>query len=149
MDEKIETPDASEMAKMLRVSLGPEEEWDDAAVELVLELHGIDPGTAPSRLAQTITRIIQKRKNSGEEIPPTLGNILSRLTSESEIEDNQAVEARRWIDEMFTPGTMLPIAASNRVLQAFRRGMGDISENDEMILDNLSSELQSDDTKDV
>jgi hypothetical protein len=148
MAEKIEMPDPSEMAKVLRASLGPEEEWDDAAVELVLELHGIDPGTAPSRLAQTITRIIQKRKNSGEEIPPTLGNVLSRLTSESEIEDSQAVEARRWIDEMFTPG-MLPITASNRVLQAFRKGMGDLSENDEMILDTLSSELKSEDPKDV
>ncbi|HBB95571.1 MAG TPA: hypothetical protein DC054_09280 [Blastocatellia bacterium] len=149
MAEKIEMPDPNEMAKVLRVSLGPEEEWDDAAVELVLELHGIDPGTAPSRLAQTITRIIQKRKNSGEEIPPTLGKVLSRLTSESEIEDTQAVEARRGIDEMFAPGTMGPSAASNRVLQAFRKGMGDLSENDEMILDTLSSELQSDDTKDV
>ncbi len=71
-------PHQRQLAKLLHV-LGPEEDWDDAAAALVLELHGIDPAQSEVRLRRLVDRIIQEKTDRGEEVLESLRELQSRL----------------------------------------------------------------------
>jgi len=67
------------LAKVLRILLGPEEEWDDAAAELALELHGIDSSGAKLRLKRLVDKLIREKTERGENILPSLLELQSHL----------------------------------------------------------------------
>lgn len=67
-----------QLSKLLRL-LGPEEDWDDAAAELGLELHGIDPAESEVRLRRLVDKIIHEKTDRGEEILESLLELQSRL----------------------------------------------------------------------
>lgn len=71
-EEQIPPPDELELAKLLQASLGPEGDWDEAAVELILDLHGMNSKNPTGRLKRTIDNIVSKKRDSGEHIPESL-----------------------------------------------------------------------------
>jgi hypothetical protein len=77
--KQIGQPDEWELAKLLRASLGPEEDWDDAAVELVLDLCGINPEDSTERLKRAIDNVIMKKRDHDEHIPDTLLRLQQKL----------------------------------------------------------------------
>lgn len=141
---EIETPTPRQMAKIVKELLGPEEEWDDAAAEFVLRLHGIDPSRAPARVSELIQREIDTRTERGEEIPSTFVEVLSKFTSESELKEGPP-EAKGWMEEMFIIGKVPIHSAAAQVHPAFHRRKKKLSKNDEKIIKELSDELIADD----
>lgn len=79
MSNEREIPSERQLANILRVVLGPPEDWDEADADYVLEVYEIDPAEAPSRLAQLIRREIESRAQSGEELPAGLNDLHSKL----------------------------------------------------------------------
>jgi hypothetical protein len=75
----IPQPNERQLAKLLALVLGPEEDWDDAAAALVLELHGIDPAQSEVRLRRLVDKIIREKTERGEEILESLRELQSRL----------------------------------------------------------------------
>lgn len=67
-----------QLSKLLRL-LGPEEDWDDAAAELVLRLHGINPAESEERLRRLVDQIILEKTDRGEEVLESLQVLQSRL----------------------------------------------------------------------
>jgi hypothetical protein len=143
MTEEKETPNSRELAELLHV-LGPEEDWDDTATALVLELHGIDSDEAPSRLAKLIDREIESRRERGEEVPPGFEEVRSRLASDSKGKEGVR-RAKDQIEEMFIGGKVPIDSASSQVHKTFHRRTKKLSEKDEEILKELSDELMADD----
>jgi len=143
MTNEKEKPTPRQLAKVLRIMLGPEEEWDDAAAELVLEVHGLDSSEAPVRLANLIEREINSRKERGEEIPSGFGEVLSRLRGAHEVTAGSR-EAKDRIEQMFIVGKVPVNSASTPLSQAFHRRTRKLMEEDEEILNELASELMSD-----
>lgn len=141
---EIETPTPRQMAKIVKELLGPEEEWDDAAAEFVLRLHGIDPSRASTRVSELIQREIETRTQRGEEIPSSLVEVLSKFTSDSEVKEG-ALEAKGRMEAMFIIGNVPVDSASADVHRTFHRRTKKLSENDEKILRELSDELIADD----
>ncbi|HBB95569.1 MAG TPA: hypothetical protein DC054_09270 [Blastocatellia bacterium] len=78
-EEQIPQPDERELAKLLQASLGPEDDWDEDAVELILDLHGINSKNPTGRLKRTIDNIVLKKRDSGEHIPESLLNLQQKL----------------------------------------------------------------------
>jgi hypothetical protein len=78
-EETISQPSKSQIAKLVKSLLGPEEEWDDAAAEFVLTLHGIDPGESKARLGGLVDKIIREKTDRGEEVLESLRELQSRL----------------------------------------------------------------------
>jgi hypothetical protein len=142
MTEEKANPNSRELAKLLHV-LGPEEDWDDNAAALVLELHGIDSDEAPARLAKLIDREIESRRERGEEVPPGFEEVRSRLASESKGKEGVR-KAKGHIEEMFIIGKLPIDSASIQVQQRFHRRRKKLSEKDEEILKELSAELVAD-----
>ena len=87
MAEKTEIPDQEQRAKLFRKLLGPEEEWDDAAVEIMLELYGIDPTEVDNDLRERLEREVAERRGRGEEVPQAMLNALANPPSTSKSED--------------------------------------------------------------
>lgn len=143
MTEEKETPNSPELAKLLQV-LGPEEDWDDTAAALVLELHGIDSDEAPSRLAKLIDKEIESRRERGEEIPPGFEEVRSRLASDSKGKEGVR-QAKDHIEETFIIGKVPIDSASTQVQPRFHRRRKKLPETDEEILKDLSAELMADD----
>ncbi len=142
MTDEKENPNSGELAKLLHV-LGPEEDWDDTAAALVLELHGIDSDEVPSRLAKLIDREIDGRRERGEEVPQSFEEVRSRLASNSK-ETEGVRKAKGHIEEMFIIGKHPIDSASTQVQQRFHRRRKKLSEKDEEILKKLSAELVAD-----
>src|SRR5712671_4122165 len=101
MSKDVEKPSEQQLANILRIVLGPPEDWDEADADFVLEVNGIDPAEAPSRLAQLIQREIESRTQTGEELPAGLSDWHARLIKKMEMKDVPFLEAKRRIKEMF------------------------------------------------
>jgi 3'-phosphoadenosine 5'-phosphosulfate (PAPS) 3'-phosphatase len=65
-----------QLADLVSRLLGPEEEWDDAAAEFVLEVYGIDPTTAGSYVKKMLENIIRQKQEQGERPSQMLLDIL-------------------------------------------------------------------------
>jgi hypothetical protein len=96
MSKEREIPSERQLANILRIVLGPPEDWDEADADFVLEVNGIDPAEAPSRLAQLIQREVESRTQTGEELPAGLSDLYSRLIKKIEVKDGPLLEAKRW-----------------------------------------------------
>lgn len=78
MTKKSKPQPDPQLAKLLR-SLGPEEDWDETAAELVLELHGINPAESEERLRRLVDKIILEKTDRGEGVLESLRELQSRL----------------------------------------------------------------------
>jgi hypothetical protein len=67
------------LAKIVRIILGPEEEWDDTAVSLVLELRGLDSSKSELRFKTMVDKIINEKRTQGKEIKDSLLKVQSLL----------------------------------------------------------------------
>lgn len=139
MTEEKQKPNSRELAELLH-ALGPEDEWDDTAAALVLELHGIDSDEAPSRLAKLIDKEIESRRERGEEIPANFEEVRARLAKDSKAKEG-VHQAKGHIEEIFIVGKVPIASASTQVQQRFHRRRKKLSEKDEEILKALSAEL--------
>lgn len=142
MSNEIQQPDPRRLAKLLRIMLGPEEQWDDAATDLALELRGIDSDEAPVRLVKLIEREISSRTERGEAVPTNLSEVLLNLRSQYKISEGLG-EAKDRIEEMFIVGKVALDSSSNEVSQSNRQGLRKLSKYDQNILKELAAELTS------
>jgi hypothetical protein len=83
MPERRELPDSEQLTKLFRMLLGPEDEWDDASAEIVLEMHGIDPATADDALRERLEREVAERRGRGEDIPQAMLDALASFASKT------------------------------------------------------------------
>lgn len=72
-------PNARSLAKLLRILLGPEEDWDSDKVEIALELHGLDSSQPVLRLKRMVDKIITEKTAQGEEVRAPLLEVQSLL----------------------------------------------------------------------
>ncbi len=72
-------PNVRSLAKILRIVLGPEEEWDDTAVSLALELRGLNRSKSELRLKTMVDKIINEKRTQGKEIKASLLKVQSLL----------------------------------------------------------------------
>ena len=80
MPERTELPDAEQLSKLFRLLLGPEDEWDEADAEIVLELHGVDPASLDDGLRKRLEREVEERRARGEDVPSDLLDVLAKLS---------------------------------------------------------------------
>lgn len=78
-EDTTRSPNVRSLAKILRILLGPEEEWDDNAVSLALELRGLDSSESELRLKNMVDKIIAEKTTQGEEIKASLLTVHSLL----------------------------------------------------------------------
>jgi hypothetical protein len=78
MAERTELPDAERLEELFRLLLGPEEERDEAAAEVMLEMHGIDPASADEGFRRRLEREVAERRGRGEEVPQAILDALAR-----------------------------------------------------------------------
>jgi len=147
MSKDVEKPSEQQLANILRIVLGPPEDWDEADADFVLEVNGIDPAEAPSRLAQLIQREIESRTQTGEELPAGLSDWHARLIKKMEMKDVPFLEAKRRIKEMFAAAGSLLDLAPNRVIHVHGRRVKKLTEDDKKILKELAAELLNEDKK--
>lgn len=127
----------SQLANLVKLILGPPEEWDESDSELFLMANGIDPLDAPVRLAKLIEREIESLRQRGEEAPKAWIDLQRRLLKKAEA--NQPMrEATARIQNVFV---ITEPTTSNRLVHVFGRRIKKLSENDKKILQELSSEL--------
>jgi hypothetical protein len=144
MSKEREIPSERQLANILRVVLGPPEHWDEADADYVLEMYGIDPAEAPSRLAQLIQREIDSRTQTGEEVPAGLSALHSKLIKEGEVKEGTLLEAKRRIKELFSAKKFLDIGP-HRVIHVHGRRVKELTEDDKKILQELADELRDED----
>jgi hypothetical protein len=144
MSNEIQQPDPRRLAKLLRIMLGPDEQWDDAATHLALELRGIDSEGAPLRLVKLIEREIRSRTERGEAVSANLSEALLKLRSQYKMREPGEANVR--IEEMFIVGKVALDSSSDRVSQNFRKGKTKLSKHDQNILDELALELSAEDS---
>jgi hypothetical protein len=142
MTEEKAKPNLRELAELLRV-LGPEDDWDDTAAALVLELRGIDSDEAPARLAKLIDREIESRRERGEDVPVDFEEVRAKLASDSKNKEGLR-KAKGHIEEMFIIGKVPIDSTAAQVQQSFHRRRKKLSEKDEEILKELSADLLAD-----
>ena len=87
MGERTDLPDSDQLAKLLRMLIGPEDEWDEASVEFVLELQGIDPAAVKDDFREMLEREVEGRKAKGEDVPQAMLNALASLRRKSNADD--------------------------------------------------------------
>jgi hypothetical protein len=69
-----------EIEKLIRIVLGPEEDWSEADAEYVLRLYGVDPADTSRDACDLILRMIDYARKKGEEVPPMLLRMLFSLS---------------------------------------------------------------------
>ena len=139
MAKKDESLSPADIERVIRVVLGPEEDWSEAAGEYVLQLYGVDPSDSSKDACDLILRLIESAKEKGEEVPAGFMNILWDLTSKEDWETDSIASARRAIEEM-QQMAFPPHLAAAMITQHYRNKR-DLSEDDERILRDLSAEL--------
>ena len=142
MENEAQKTDPRPSAKLLRIMLGPEEEWDDDATHLALELRGINSEEAPIQLVKLIEGEINTRADRGETIPNSLSDVLVQLRSQYAISEERH-EAEERMEQMFIVGKVPLDSPTSEVARSFRRGPKKLSKHDEDILNELSAELAS------
>jgi hypothetical protein len=140
MSEEPESLSEDQIGALVRRLLGPEEEWDDAAAEFVLQVHDIDPKSSGSYVQDLIFREIVGHRERGEGIPPLLWQMFSSLTAKDE-NDSEIADAARYLSERFRPEASTEESQQLRVLRAARRTQSTLSDEDKKILSELESEL--------
>jgi hypothetical protein len=140
MSEEPESLSEDQIGALVRRLLGPEEEWDDAAAEFVLQVHDIDPDSSGSYVQDLIFREIVARRQRGERIPPILWQMFSSLAAKDE-NDGETADAARYLNERFGPEPSTEVSEQLRVLRAARRTQSKLSDEDKKILSELESEL--------
>jgi hypothetical protein len=78
---------SEEKARLIRVLCGPPEDWDDVEGEFTMKLYGVDPNLSARDLVKIVEGTIRKFRERGEEVPPSLINVLTKLQKKS---NNQA-----------------------------------------------------------
>lgn len=144
MSKEHEIASERQIANILRIVLGPPEDWDEADADFVLEVNGIDPAEAPSRLAQLIQREIESRTQTGEELPAGLSDLHSRLIKKT-VKDGPLLEAKRQIKKLFAATGKLLDITPNRVIHVHGRRVGKLTDDDKKILKDLADELRNED----
>jgi hypothetical protein len=137
MSDKDDTLSAAEIAALARRIFGPEEEWDDAAVEFVLRLQGVDPSDRGDEIAfgvQLILKVIERRKKDGKDVPRQLLTILQKLTAERD-RDPEIKKAQGQLEKALRAG-----AGGGEFVKKFR-GKEKLSAKDEEILKQLEAKL--------
>ena len=66
-----------QLGKLVRMLLGPEEEWDDFAAEFVLQVYGVDPADSGSYMKNMLDKIVQKKKEQGKPISQMLLDLVA------------------------------------------------------------------------
>jgi hypothetical protein len=140
MAEEPESLSEDQIGALVRRLLGPEEEWDDAAAEFVLQVHDIDPDSSGSYVQDLIFREIVARRQRGENIPPILWQMFSSLNAKDENEGETA-DAAGYLKGRFGPEASTEESEQLRVLRAARRTQSKLSAEDKKILSELESEL--------
>ncbi len=130
------------IAKLARKLFGPEEEWDDAAVDFVLRLHGIDPDESVKYVLDLILRFMDRRKQERKEIPKELLTVFVKLAAGAEREDPRTTNAQRGIEKALhaEPGR---VSRPEVVVRSFRFKR-ELSAKDENILRKLQAKLLDD-----
>ena len=77
-DEIVELTD-EQVRKLIRMLLGPEEEWDDADSEFAMKLCGVDPNLSTDGLVEILEGAVRKSRARGESVPRSLLNVLTKL----------------------------------------------------------------------
>ena len=138
MSENDESLSGAEIADLARRLFGPEEEWDDAAAEFVLRLHGVDPGDSGDEIAygiKLILNVIERQKKQDKEVPRELTTILQKLTAERD-RDPRINEGQNQLEKALRAGA----GAGRQVVTKLRR-TGKLSAEDEEILKQLEAKL--------
>lgn len=137
MADDDKTLSGAEVADLARKLFGPEEDWDDAAAEFVLRLHGIDPGNEVSYGSDLILRVIERRKKQRKEIPKELLTIFTKLEAKRD-KDPRIDDAQREVEKALLAGAGRSGMAA--VIKGFRHKK-ELSTEDEKILKKLEAEL--------
>ena len=141
MSESDESLSGAEIADLARRLFGPEEEWDDAAVEFVLRLQGIDPADRGDEIAygiKLILKVIDRRQGQDKEVPRELTTLLQKLTAERD-RDPKINEAQSQLKKALRAGA----GAGKQVVRKLRR-TEKLSDEDDEILKQLEAKLLSD-----
>ncbi len=72
-------PKKPQISKLLRSVLGPEENWDEATADLVLEMYGMDPRQSKARFKQSMDNWIRRKEERGEEVSESVRELQSLL----------------------------------------------------------------------
>lgn len=139
MSENEESLSGAEIADLARRIFGPEEEWDDAASEFVLRLHGVDPGDRREEIAygiKLILNVVERREKEKKDVPRELLAILQKLAAERD-RDPRIKEAQGQLDKALRAG-----AGAGQPVKKLRR-TEKLSAHDEEILKELEAKLLS------
>ena len=132
----------AEIAKLARKLFGPEEEWDDEAVDFVLRLYGIDPGESVKYALDLILNFMDRRKQERKEIPKELLTVFVKLTAEAERGDPRTTNTQRGMEKALRAGA--GSGSGSEVIVKRYRLKGELSTDDEKILRELEAELLDD-----
>ena len=80
-DELVELT-YEQLGDLVRLLLGPPEEWDDVAVDFVLRVYGIDPEDAGTYVKRLLDNIVREKREKGEPIPKLLNDCLQAFNQE-------------------------------------------------------------------
>jgi hypothetical protein len=141
MADDDESLSGAEIADLARKLFGPEEDWDDAAAEFVLRLHGIDPGNEVSYGSDLILKVIERRKKQRKEIPQELLTIFAKLEAKRD-KDPRIDTAQREVEKALRAGAGGG-SGTAAVIKGFRHKK-ELSPEDEKILKELEAQLVAD-----
>jgi hypothetical protein len=77
-DESVELTD-EQLGKLVRMLLGPAEDWDDADSEFAMKIYGVDPNLSADGLVEIVEGAVHKSRERGEPVPRPLLNVLAKL----------------------------------------------------------------------
>jgi hypothetical protein len=145
MAESKELPDPEQLDELFRQLIGPEQERDDAAAEVLLEMHGIDPAKLDDDLRERLEREVAERRERGEEVPQGMLDAIASLQNKPEPEDEAPLEPKDWIEKLLSgiPPNNLAGSSQSTHLQSFRsRNLEPLSKEDRQILESLATQLR-------
>jgi hypothetical protein len=84
MAKNKELPDPEQLNELFWHLIGPEEERDDVAAEVLLEMHGIDLATLDNDLRERLEREVKERRSRGDEVPQAMIDAIASLQKNRE-----------------------------------------------------------------
>lgn len=78
-------PKNRQLWKLFQEVFGPPETWDEATEDLILEIHGIDPGQSKARFKESIDKMIQGKEDRGESVADDLRELRSFLSRDEQM----------------------------------------------------------------
>jgi len=131
----------AEIAHIVRLLLGPEENWDEADSEFAMRLYGLEPNLSTKEMFDFVLAITKKFEKEREEVPSTFINMLTRLASELEREDPRVETTLAELKERLSKKGSKGLAAGAGKRRF--RGKTQLSKKDEKILQELEDELST------